>query len=117
MSIRAQAAIDWAAQVGVDGDDVTLTAPGESPVTIKGHVVRTDRKTDPETGVEVYEPRLVVSVALSKLDSPPTYSDAWREWLIETTDVTGAAVSGYPADVSINATLGYVRMMLEAPDG
>lgn len=113
MSIRSQAFADFKSFIDTDNEDVTLVAPDGSRYEVKGQVIRRDAQVDPATAVQVIEPMLAVTVPLKGLAAIPTS----YEWSVETTDVTGEALTKKVADVRVDRTIGFVTMKLEDFEG
>lgn len=110
MSLRTQAVADFAANINRDNDEVTLFPPVGVEFTVKGQVTRIDLQIDPDTGAQVFEPKLAISIPRASLTDLPDES-----WMIMTTDGNGTVVEGYiTSDVQQDRTLGYVSFIIEA---
>jgi len=110
MSIFSRAALDVQSIINADGEDVTLTAPDATEYAIKGLVFKTDSRVDPETQVEVNEPRTSIMVSLLDLDG----AEPTEEWEISTTDVLGNAITGQVMVPVFDRTVATVRFVVEA---
>lgn len=113
MSLRDQAAKDMRANIGIDGDSVTFTPPGETPFSVICKTARVDMATDPITGVKFYEPKTHVTVSLLDL-LPFIPSEEPLPWTLETTDSTGATIKGTGRDLRFDRAIGFVTFILEA---
>lgn len=95
-----------------DGVDITLTEPGESPVTVRGAVFRSDVKIEPDTQTPYNDPWTSCTIPIASLTTIPA-----EGWSVSTTDVTGATVSGrVSSDVRIERTVGLVTLFIEATE-
>lgn len=107
MSLRSVAAADNRKILNNDGDAVKLTIDGYE-FNVIGQVIRIDAVIDPQSGLQIAEPKTAVTVSLADLPADP--EPGWR---IETTDATGADLIGTVADVRQDRTLGFVNLILE----
>lgn len=88
---------------------VKLTDPGGPEYEVKGQYHRVGVDIDPETGAVVQGNKSAVTVRLSSLGPGVMPADSWK---VETTDITGAAVTGYVNAVMADRTAGRVTMLL-----
>ena len=112
MSLREQAYADFKAMVDADGDDVTLIEPDETEHAVKAQVIRRDAQVDPQTGTQVIEPLLAVTVPLYGLDVLPQTG-----WTVVTTDVLGNALTQRVASHAVDRTIGFVSLVMEDFNG
>lgn len=107
MSLRSVAAADNRKILNNDGDAVKLTIDGYE-FNLIGQVIRIDAVIDPQSGMQVVEPKTAITVSIADLPADPETG-----WRVETTDATGAALIGTVADVRQDRTLGFVNLILE----
>ena len=112
--LRDHAFADCAHIFESDGVPVTFIASDGREYPTKGQVTRIDAENDPQTGVQVVEPKTVVSVALSGLEIEPD-DNGWR---VRTTDATGEEINRRIAGAPrYDRTIGFVTVVLEEYDG
>jgi hypothetical protein len=93
--------------------DTTTTGSDKDPdtvYTVKGQYHRVGVDIDPETGMLVAGYKSAVTVRLSRF---PLSALPDNDWLIETTDITGAAVKGKATNVMLDRTAGRVTMLFK----
>lgn len=111
-SIFVQALTDSTSILTEQGQDITLTEPGESAVTVKGIVYRYDREVDPDTQAGVLEPVAVCMVPLSELETVPA-----EGWSVSTTGPAGETISGRVTyEVKVNRAINRVTFYVEAEE-
>jgi len=107
----AEAALAYTLE-GPFGVGITFTNPDTTATqTVRGQVTRVDTMVDPQTGARVYAPHTAVTVRIASLDGIPD-----EGWPIETTDITGATVSGVCRSPEYDYTLGTVTYHVEVVD-
>jgi len=90
------------------GVAITFTSPDASQtVTVKGQFTRISVEIDPETGAIVRGSKAAFTVRLSSLGGVIP-EDGWK---VESTDITGAAFTGYCNDVLPDLTSGRLTVL------
>lgn len=112
MSIFTDVAADTARFLSEQGVTITLTEPGEDPVTIVGGVFRGDMKIDPETNAQINDPYTSVLLPLVNVVKMPEAG-----WAISVSDPVGVVVSGIVSpDIRVSQSTGQVTLYIEAID-
>ena len=108
MDILQQAADDRADILGEHGRTVTITDSESTEYTAKAEVFRIDMETDPQTGVQFYNPKTAVTVAYSDLEVIPEVG-----WTISITDSIGGTLDGQVAEARVDRTTGAITIIVE----
>jgi hypothetical protein len=108
MNIAAAARDATADFIDAEGEDVTLTEPDATEHTIKGLVIRADKKFDADARVRFYEPFTEVTVSVKTLGKEPV-----EGWQCEITDAGGNTVSGYIMSPEYDRTRDCVTAYIE----
>lgn len=111
MSLRELAATDLRAIHARDNDAVTLISPAGDETPTFGQVTRIEAVIDPQTNLQVYLPKLAITIALEALTVYPAVG-----WTVSTTDVAGTALLRHIVETRFDWTIGFVTMICEAFD-
>lgn len=110
MSIRDQAVTDFKNNLNQDGDPFVLIHETHGAYTFTGQITRIDTHLDPQTGIQVYEPKLVLSLSL--LDLPT----GWNEQDVtgfEAVDGFGRTTTGRVVTAFRDMTLAFINFVCE----
>lgn len=110
MSLRSIAAADNKEILNNDGDPITLIASDDTEYDVTGQVMRVDAQLDPDTRVQYYQPKFVVTISLDDL---PVDIDGDGLWRVRTTDVTGTTFTRRVIEVRYDRTISFVNLLLE----
>lgn len=108
MSLFSMAAADNLALFNQDGEAITLTAPDGTDYEVKGQVTRIEAVIDPQTNLQIREPKSAIAVNLMDVGATPAIG-----WTAETIDGAGNVITGRIAEVRIDYTLQMVNIILE----
>lgn len=108
MSIESLAISDFKRFIDRDNTLVTFTNLEGDVTTIKAKVNRIDARIDPQTGTQVYEPSLAISIPALSLTVFPILG-----WDIQCSDTTGQEVRAKVADIRIDRTIGFITVIGE----
>lgn len=108
---------DWGLPVELVAPDGTVyVSPVSNPETkLTGQVLYNTQEFDPDTGMDVQIPRVVVSLRKSSLARVPANDERWIVKIPETPSTTAPlvsyALSGKP--IQDGGSFGFVRLYLE----
>lgn len=111
MDVRAQAESDLGEILETDGMEggVTLTDPDETEYPVNCLYFRVGVDIDPETGALIPGNKSAVLIRLSELGEGILPAEGWT---VQTTDVTGATVTGKVNYAALDRTLGTALLIL-----
>lgn len=113
MSLRDQARTDFRNNLTTDGDPIILVHETAGAFTFSGQITRIDTHFDPQTGTQVYEPKLILTVSYDDLP------DGWTPQQVtgfECQDTTGATITGHTVTHFRDLTLGFINFVCEPLD-
>jgi hypothetical protein len=112
MSLESLAMKDFYSFVNRDNTEIELTDLENNVYTKKAKVNRIDSRMDPQTGTQIYEPVLAISLPLFEI-LPVRPRNGWK---IKCTDTTGEVIHATVAEVRTDHTIGFTTMIGEIYD-
>lgn len=112
MSLEAMAMRDFYNFVNRDNTNIILTDLEGIESVHKAKVNRIDSRIDPQTGTQIYEPSLAVTLPLFEI-LPLRPAVGWK---LTCQDTTGETINSVVADVRTDRTIGFTTMICEIFD-